>query len=39
MAIEDKETYLAGKLLLAMPVMGDLRFRKAVIYMISSAKI
>ncbi len=35
MAIEDKETYLAGKLLLAMPVMGDLRFRKAVIYMIS----
>lgn len=29
---ENKETYLAGRLLLAMPGMGDPRFSKAVIY-------
>lgn len=30
---EDKQLYLTGRLLLAMPAMGDPRFHKAVIYM------
>lgn len=33
MAQEDNNSYLAGKLLLAMPAMGDPRFHRAVIYL------